>query len=208
MPIDFSLFRNRRQNNKITIVSGLPRSGTSMVMNMLQAGGMEILSDHIRQADPDNPQGYFEFERVKNLKQGDSAWLKMAQGKAVKVISYLLTYLPKEYTYHVIFLERDLDEVLASQRAMLLRKGNDPEAQDDQKMAQIFSHHLEEVKDWLARQRNVRVLFLHYAEVMRDPRAKAHEIAAFLNLPLDEAAMAAIPDVKLHRQRKAASRHE
>lgn len=204
MPFSLSSFKKRTPNKPIVIVSGLPRSGTSMVMHMLHAGGMELLSDGQRQADVDNPRGYFEFERVKKLKDGDTSWLKQAQGKAVKVISYLLMYLPKEYHYRVIFIERDTEEVLASQRAMLARRGGSTDAQQDQKMAQIFAHHLADVKDWLAKQDNLRVLYVNYAEVMQAPAVQAHKIAAFLDLPLDEAAMAAVPDEKLHRQRKLA----
>ena len=113
------------KNDFITVVSGLPRSGTSMMMSALHAGGMSLLVDHVRQADKNNPKGYFEFEPVKRLPQGESGWIKDAQGKAVKIISSLLTFLPEDFHYRIIFMERDLEEILASQQHMLERTGKD-----------------------------------------------------------------------------------
>src|ERR1043165_1737839 len=109
----------------ITVVSGLPRSGTSMMMKMLEAGGMSLLVDNLRTADDDNPAGYYEFEPVKKLSQGDFDWLEEAQGKAVKVIAALLADLPSAYTYQIIFMRRDMFEILASQNKMLLNRGED-----------------------------------------------------------------------------------
>ena len=109
----------------ITIVSGLPRSGTSMMMKMLEAGGIPPLTDEIRTADTDNPKGYYEFERVKKMDKGDTAWLENAQGKSVKVISALLKHLPSDYRYRVIFMRRDMSEILASQKKMLDHRGED-----------------------------------------------------------------------------------
>ena len=108
--------------NAITVVSGLPRSGTSMMMRMLEAGGMPVMTDNIRTADDDNPRGYYEVERVKKLKDGDVAWVKEARGKAVKVISYLLEFLPSDQQYFVLFMRRNMQEVLASQQQMLIRR--------------------------------------------------------------------------------------
>lgn len=103
------------EQDLITIVSGLPRSGTSMMMSMLEAGGMDVLTDGIRGADEDNPRGYYEFERVKQIEH-DKGWLSDARGKAVKMVAALLKYLPPEYQYQVVFVRRNMDEVLASQR--------------------------------------------------------------------------------------------
>src|ERR1700730_12387191 len=109
------LYRRLRYGAPIVVVSGTPRSGTSMAMKMLDAGGMPTLTDGIRAADESNPKGYYEFERVKELdKNGDIAWLSDARGNAVKIISFLLTFLPESFDYQVIFMDRDLDEVLAS----------------------------------------------------------------------------------------------
>src|ERR1700704_756589 len=118
------LSRRLRYGLPIVVVSGLPRSGTSMAMKMLQAGGLPLLTDDARPADDSNPDGYFEFELVKQLdKSGDLAWLRNARGKGVKVISWLVTWLPESYDYRVIFMQRDLEEVVASQNAMLLQRG-------------------------------------------------------------------------------------
>src|SRR6516162_10352886 len=113
-----------RDNSIITIVSGLPRSGTSMMMRMLEAGGMPILSDNIRRADADNPNGYYEFEPVKHLSQ-DSSWLRDAYGKAVKMVYRLLYELPLEHKYKVLMINRRIEEVVASQDAMLQHMGKD-----------------------------------------------------------------------------------
>src|SRR5437899_574640 len=118
-------------SNTVTIVSGLPRSGTSMMMKMLEAGGMEPLTDHVRTADEDNPKGYYEFERVKDLEK-DQTWLEDAKGRYVKVISMLLKHLPAGYTYKVIFMRRTMEEILASQRKMLVRRGESPDRVADE----------------------------------------------------------------------------
>ena len=110
----------------IVVVSGLPRSGTSMMMKMLEAGGIPPVTDELRTADDDNPKGYYEFERVKQMDKGDTAWVADAQGKVVKVISALLKHLPSSHNYQVIFLRRHMSEILASQRKMLIRRGEDP----------------------------------------------------------------------------------
>ena len=122
----------------ITVVSGLPRSGTSMMMKMLEAGGILPIIDNIRTADEDNPKGYYEFERVKAIDKGDTEWVADAQGKSVKVISALLKHLPSDHQYRVIFIRRHMDEILASQRKMLLRRGEDPDKMDDAEMALLF----------------------------------------------------------------------
>jgi hypothetical protein len=127
-----NLFKNARSKDEVAqtvvVVSGLPRSGTSLMMQMLEAGGITVLTDGIREPDEDNPRGYYEFERVKALPKGDYEWLESARGKAVKVVSALLEYLPPEYNYKVIFMHRRMEEILASQRKMLIRRGKNPEA--------------------------------------------------------------------------------
>src|SRR5437868_1127771 len=117
----------------LTIVSGLPRSGTSMMMRMLEAGGMPVLTDKVRSADEDNPNGYFEFEAVKRTKQ-DASWLDDSGGRAVKMVYRLLYDLPVNRNYRVLFMRRNLKEVLASQREMLRRKDPDADAADDGQM--------------------------------------------------------------------------
>jgi LPS sulfotransferase NodH len=186
----------------VTIVSGLPRSGTSMMMKMLEAGGLPPVTDNIRTADEDNPKGYYEFERVKQLPKGDAAWLPDAQGKVVKVIAALLPHLPDGYRYRVVFMQRAMPEVLASQRQMLIRRGEDPNKIPDDVMATLFEKHLRQVDDWIARQTNVERLDVNYNEMLRNPQPFIDQVAAFFGNQLDKARMAAVVDPSLHRQRR------
>jgi len=185
----------------ITVISGLPRSGTSMMMKMLEAGGLPVLTDNVRTADDDNPKGYYEFERVKQIKT-DQAWLPEAQGKVVKMISELLQHLPVNFTYRVIFMRRKLEETLASQKQMLIRRNEPTEVLSDEKMAELFSKHLQRLEAWLAAQPNFQVLDVHYSEVMSNPRAQAVRINTFLGNALNVEAMVAVVDKDLYRQRK------
>jgi Sulfotransferase domain len=185
----------------VTVVSGVPRSGTSMMMRMLEAGGMAVLADQLRQADPDNPQGYYEFERVKQLEKGDQAWVKGAQGQAVKVISALLEHLPATYHYRVIFMDRDLAEVLASQRKMLIRRGEDPDRIDEAAIGQLLTTHIAHVKGWLARQPNFQLLAVDYNSMLGAPQKFVPQINQFLDDRLDPVAMAAVIDPALYRNR-------
>src|SRR5262245_15575927 len=107
---------------EIIVVSGLPRSGTSLMMQMLDNGGIEVVTDNVRAADTDNPRGYYELEKVKRVKQ-DASWLPQARGKAFKMVSQLLYDLPASERYLVVFMERDFDEMLLSQEKMLQRLG-------------------------------------------------------------------------------------
>lgn len=182
----------------IVVVSGLPRSGTSLAMAMLAAGGCPILADDMRPADPDNPRGYFEFDPVKRLRR-NASWLGQAQGRAVKVVSYLLDALPTAYAYRVVFMERSLDEILASQRVMLARQGKD--AGDDLLVRTSFEKHLRYIGAWLEGQPNMTVCRLRYADGVAEPAAAARQLDAFLGGGLDITAMAAVVDPALHRQR-------
>jgi len=186
----------------VTIVSGLPRSGTSMMMKMLEAGGLLPLTDNLRTADEDNPKGYYEFERVKQLPKGDVAWLPDAQGQVVKVIAALLPYLPAGYQYRVVFMQRAMSEVLASQRQMLIRRGEDPDKIPDEVIAKLFEKHLKQVNDWVSQQPNVERLDVNYNEMLKDPQPFIDQITAFLGNRLDRAKMATVVDPSLHRQRK------
>ena len=184
----------------ITIVSGLPRSGTSMLMKMLAAGGLPPLTDGIRAADGDNPGGYYEFEKVKQLEQ-DTTWLESAKGKAVKIISQLLDQLPLHKPYKIVFALRKMDEILASQRAMLARRGQVCDRVSDAEMAAAFGRHLSAVQQWLAEHQQMEVLYVNYAAVLHDPITTSHEIKTFLALPLDVRQMASVVDESLYRQR-------
>jgi hypothetical protein len=185
----------------ITIVSGLPRSGTSMMMKMLAAGGIELLIDNLREADDDNPKGYFEFERVKQIEH-DKAWLEDARGRVVKLISALLKHLPSDYNYKVVFMRRAMPEVLASQRQMLLRRGEPVDAVPDEKMAVMFEKHIAQVESWLASQPNIETLYVSYNQVMKDPRTHAERINDFLGGALNVDAMTAVADRSLYRQKQ------
>ena len=185
----------------ITVVSGLPRSGTSMMMKMLEAGGMQPLTDGIRAADEDNPKGYYEYERVKQI-EDDKAWLEDARGKSVKMIAALLKHLPPEYRYEVVFMRRDLEEVLASQRRMLVRRGESPDTVPDERMAELFQKHVEQVEAWIADQPNMTVLYVDHGDVLEDAEGQAQRVSEFLSHTLDVATMAAVVDRSLYRQRR------
>ncbi len=186
----------------IYVVSGLPRSGTSMMMKMLEAGGIDPLTDQIRTADEDNPKGYYEFERVKKLDKGDTAWVADARGKSVKVISALLKYLPTDYEYKVIFMRRKTEEILASQKQMLIRRGEPTDRVSDEDLASYFAKHLQATERWLKTQNNVDVLYISYNKVMENPIEPAQQINTFLGGILDTQAMTNAVDPKLYRQKK------
>lgn len=185
----------------ITVVSGLPRSGTSMMMKMLEAGGLPVLSDFERTADDDNPEGYYEFERVKALDKGDTAWVREAEGKVVKVISALLEYLPPGHAYRVIFIHRRIEEVLASQQKMMERRGESNNKISDAEMKEIFGKHVAKTTSWLEQQPNFSVLDVNYNEMLVDPVAHVQAINLFLGGMLDESAMIAVVKPDLYRNR-------
>jgi hypothetical protein len=184
----------------VTIVSGLPRSGTSMMMQILEAGGIPILTDEVRRADEDNPRGYYEFEAVKKVRE-DPAWVEGARGKAVKMVYRLLYDLPGGQEYRVVFMRRSLEEVLASQQEMLQRQGKGQDDADLGQLADIYRRQLRDVEAWLDKQPNFSVLYVDYHDVLRKAESVAEELDRFLGGGLDAAAMARVPDRKLHRQR-------
>ena len=188
------------RDQTIIVVSGLPRSGTSLMMNMLAAGGLPVLTDSLRRADDDNPNGYFEFEPVKQLADGQGEWLSEANHKVVKVISALLEYLPKNCRYKVIFMERDLKEILASQRKMLARR-HEATRIGDAEMEEQFQKHLTATKYWLARQPNMDVLYVDYNKMMSGSEDYYQAIADFLAFPLDVPKMRSVPNAQLYRNR-------
>lgn len=191
-----------KSTNYVTVVSGLPRSGTSMMMKMLEAGGLLPITDKIRAADEDNPKGYYEFERVKKLDKGDTTWVADAQGKSVKVISALLKYLPADYHYKVIFMRRRTEEILASQKQMLIRREEPTDRVSDEELTEYFAKHLKAVEMWLHNQPNVEVLYISYNGVLANPMDPALEVNRFLGDRLNAQAMAAVVDPNLYRQKK------
>ena len=197
--------RRVRYGKPIVVVSGLPRSGTSLAMKMLEAGGVPILADGIRRPDISNPRGYYEFEPVKELdkqeKGGNIAWLNDARGKAVKIISFLLTYLPETYEYKVIFMRRDLHEAIASQNAMLAHRGEARGAADEEIRA-LYSGHLEQVSRFLRHRSCFSTQMVVYSDVVDRPQEAARSINAFLGGTLDVERMAAVADPALYRNRR------
>ena len=197
---------SNQQNHRgapIIVVSGLPRSGTSMTMQMLHAAGVPIVTDGLREPGEDNPRGYFEDERVKALykDEEDGAWLVEARGKAIKIISFLLRDLPPSNDYRIIFMRRDLDEVLASQRKMLERRG-EPTDTSDRQMFALWTSHLAQVDELLSSSRHIRALDVEYRDVVAEPRGQARRIHDFLGQDLDVERMVAAVDAKLYRNRR------
>jgi hypothetical protein len=177
-----------------------------MAMKMLDAGGVVAVTDGIRTPDESNPKGYYELEAVKGLdKNGDMAWLRDARGKAVKIISFLLTWLPETYNYNVIFMQRDLEEVIASQNKMLADRG-EPCGQDDERMRVAYRQHVEKVKRFLANRRCFSVLNVNYRDALEHPDVEARRINDFLGGALDVARMASVSDPALYRSRGTPSR--
>lgn len=184
----------------ITIVSGLPRSGTSMMMQMLMEGGIEPLTDKERGPNIDNPEGYFEYERVKKLPE-DTGWLKYAEGKAVKVLAELIKHLPEDHDYKIIFMHRNLEEIIESQKKMLLRKGKDPDEASDEELMEMFKKYRAMLKSHIEEHPTMEALYVSYNEIMIEPRIVIGKINQFLGGGLDEEKMKAVIDEDLYRNR-------
>jgi hypothetical protein len=193
MPID----------SEIIIVSGLPRSGTSLMMQMLERGGIPVMTDGIREADTNNPRGYLEFEQVKKTKE-DPSWLPSARGRAVKMVSSLLYDLPHIEKYRVVFMQRDIDEVLASQETMLKRLGRATAPADQMKKS--FAIHLKRLFEWLPQQAHIRVVTVSYNSLLSDPDSQCRLVVDFLDgRPKMEQMLTAV-DRSLYRNRIAEAR--
>ena len=197
------LFEKKDSHPFIPIVSGLPRSGTSLMMNMLAAGGLEVLTDQLRTPDDDNPVGYFELEDVKKLIKGEHSWLSRSNGKAVKVISTLLPYLPDGYHYRIIFMRRAIEEVLASQRRMLINRGENPDKISNAQMAEVFEKNLQQTERWINSQAHASRIEINYKKLIDNPSPLVAEINKFLGGGLDEEKMVGVIDPSLYRQRSA-----
>ena len=194
-------YRRLRFGEPVVVVSGLPRSGTSMMMQMLKAGGLPIIADHRREADKSNPQGYFELERVKELdKGGDTSWLRPARGGAVKIIAYLLRYLPEQINYKVLFMRRDIDEVLVSQRKLLAAL-DQPAGTDDERMRRLFVGHLAQARRLLKDRSCFDPFEVCFQQAVADPTTAAAAVIRFLRKDLDVRAMAAAVRPDLYRNR-------
>lgn len=188
-----------RDQSFITIVSGLPRSGTSMMMRMLEAGGVPVLVDNIRVADDDNPRGYYEYEPVKQTKR-DATWVPLAVGHAVKMVYRLLYDLPAGQEYRVVFMRRRLEEVLASQKKMLARENRVDDVNDGE-MAALFQAELKRFNAWVARQPCFSLIDVHYHDLLADASPIVRRVDEFLGGGLDQAAMCGVIDRSLYRNR-------
>ncbi len=185
---------------EVVIVSGLPRSGTSLMMKMLEMGGIEPLVDDIRKPDEDNPRGYYEFERVKKL-PGDTEWLDEAVGRVVKILAELIKHLPDGYDYRIVFMMRDIDEVIASQKRMMVRREEDHEKVTDEEMAELLRRYLRSLKTYINRKENMEALYISYNDLLRDPEEPVDEIMDFFDGRLDRDKMILAIDDRLYRNR-------
>ena len=191
---------NETKRDYVILVSGLPRTGTSMMMKAIHAGGIEPIVDNIRKADEDNPKGYYEFEPVKKTKE-DASWLNDAPGKVVKMVYRLLYDLPAEFQYRVVFMRRDIKEVLASQNKMLERSGKSGGGISDEQMEALFAAELAKCEKWLAEQPNFSVLSVVHRDMINDAATQVQKINDFLDGGLDTEAMASTVDPALYRNR-------
>lgn len=185
---------------KITIVSGLPRSGTSLMMSILKNGGMSILEDQQRRPDEDNPRGYYEYEKVKDLAKNNS-WVCDHGGKVIKVISFLLKNLPDNMNYDVIFMNRNIKEVLKSQSKMLERSGVNLGSVSDDVMEKKFLDHLEKTNNWFSLQKNMKVYYVDYSKLVKDTNNVIHDLCLFLGRDLNKNNMLSAVDKNLYRQK-------
>lgn len=187
----------------ITIVSGLPRSGTSLMMQMIHAGGVPAVTDEIRTPDTDNPRGYYEFEKVKQIKS-DKSWLPGARGHVVKMVHLLLLDLPADHQYRVVFMRRNLEEVLKSQSVMLERQGKKGAALPPATLMKMYQDQIDKVLRWMGERPNFKYIEVNYNQLVRDPHAAAASLAAFLGeggSSMDIEKMVAAVDPSLYRNR-------
>ncbi|MFW6065009.1 MAG: sulfotransferase [Candidatus Natronoplasma sp.] len=187
-------------NETIAVVSGLPRSGTSMMMQMLDEGGIEPLTDKERGPDEDNPKGYYEYERVKGLPD-DTEWLKEAKGKAVKVLGELIKHLPGDYHYKIVFIERNLDEIIESQTKMLKHKGEDPDDISKDELRDTFKNYRKILKQQISASPNMEVLYVSYNDIMSHPEPVVESVSAFFDGELETTEMLSVIDEELYRNR-------
>ena len=197
-----SFLRRRRYGEEVIVVSGLPRSGTSMMMKMLDATALPIMTDHERTADEDNPKGYFEYERVKSLgEETDKSWVREARGKVLKVISHLLEALPDDNFYRVVLMRRDFDEIIASQNKMLVRRSEENPI-EDAAAKEAYIRHLVDVRFMVRKRPNFEMLEVHFTQALQAPQTFVSEVKSFLGGKLDTGAMRAVVDPDLYRNRK------
>jgi len=182
------------------IVTGLPRSGTSLMMQMLHRGGFPVLTDQQRRADTSNPRGYFEYEPVKKIAV-ERKWLAHAGGKAVKIVVPLIRYVPGHYACRVVFMERPLDEIMRSQETLLQKQGKVSDREETNRLRDLFGKELRESKSLIAERSRWQVLFISYPDLMENPLLQAERLNRFLGGRLSEREMVRQVDPALYRQR-------
>jgi hypothetical protein len=198
------LIRRIRYGRPLVVVSGLPRSGTSMMMKMLEAGGVPVWVDGIRVPDTQNPRGYFELEQVKDLdKATGKEWVREGRGRAVKVISSLLEHLPVTNNYRVVFMHRDLGEVLVSQRKMLVERGEEGGSAPDDALRRYYETHLRKVNYLLTHNPAFKALDVTYGEALKDAESVARRVNSFVGGQLNVSAMVAVVERELYRNRRS-----
>lgn len=188
------------QTETVYVVSGLPRSGTSMMMQMLDAGGLPVFTDQKRTADDNNPKGYYEHQLVRSLAR-DRSWVRQATGKVVKVIASLLPHLPPGFKYKVIYMDRPFEEVMRSQHEMLVRLGKAKPGVYNTELEERFKEHVQTIQKWLPAQQNIDICYISYADAIESPLETAQNVASFLEMDLDTQAMAAAVDPSLYREK-------
>jgi hypothetical protein len=171
-----------------------------MMMRILEAGGMPIVTDRVRGPDADNPRGYYEYEKVKRMKE-DVSWLHQCEGKAVKIVSQLLYLLPMDRRYRVVFMGRKMEEILASQKAMLARLGQEGAGLSDDQLGEKFQEHLQKLGQWLTAQDPIEVLHVPYGEVIQHPHEQSVRVNRFLGGTLHIDPMVSAVDKSLYRQK-------
>jgi hypothetical protein len=185
----------------IIVVSGLPRSGTSMMMQMLKVSGVDLVMDDTRKPDLYNTRGYYEYEKVKEIKK-DTSWLDGIQGKAVKIISQLLYHLPESHQYKIIFMQRNMEEIISSQNKMLSSRGRGSDVINDTIMAEKFERHLEKIRKWIVNQGNIECLYIHYNNIIEDPIKTITKLNDFFDNQINIRPMLKVIDKSLYRIRK------
>lgn len=193
--------RGDSKKNEIVIVSGLPRSGTSLMMMLLEAGGIPLLTDHLRTPDADNPKGYYEYEPVKSMPTGNNQWLSQATGKAVKVISSLLKFLPPDHCYKVILMRRRIDEIMASQARMIRNRQENSVSTSDVEMSKLFERHLHDISTWLISRNYIKYIEISYNGILSEPENALSVLPTFLDKPLDIDQMISKIDRSLYRRK-------
>lgn len=195
----------------ITIISGLPRSGTSLMMQIVEAAGLSIFTDGKRLADDSNQRGYYEHDRISGLlQQSDRSWLAATRGQALKIVAPLLSALPLRFkpdqegaqprkapSYRILFMERDIREILASQSAMLQRLGKKPPQGD---LAKAYQQQVTNAACWI-QQHQIPTLGIDYHDLVHGSDDLLRKIAAFLGTPDKLAEMQAVIDPRMHRAR-------